>query len=417
MYQKKIAYLNYIENGVRIKNVGHARISVRDEKYVLEINIKGLYQTDSLTADVYALGPGIVITTVLIHEGAGRCSGVFNTFDIGGSGMDAWQMNGLMIRLSEARKIEAEWRLERPAGIAEPDSKAENRIQSDENKKVSLKIPEEREHGGAVKDPGGLQAAEGLKNGQLWKDRNRPAGGQAEETEAASWEPGNEEIPWLYKEQGNRDSAPPAGEGRGREGARPAEEPSGGEHGDGCRMGCRVIDWDKAMEREKTPEAGRTRERGKDAEGQRNQRYDIGQRDTGGEKEGKEVVYDDKWTQLCHSYKQIHPFGEDTYISLAPKDFVILRKEYQHLVNNSFLLHGYYNYRHIILGRMNLTGQETYYLGVPGTYYDREKMVAVMFGFESFEMSNGGKRQEEGKRPDESIEPGTFGYYLRKVEI
>ena len=46
-----------------------------------------------------------------------------------------------------------------------------------------------------------------------------------------------------------------------------------------------------------------------------------------------------------------------------------------------------------------------FFLGVPGVYYEREKMVALMFGFEAFECCGG------------KAEPGKFGYYLRRVRI
>ena len=85
-------------------------------------------------------------------------------------------------------------------------------------------------------------------------------------------------------------------------------------------------------------------------------------------------------------YPEIHPFRDSReYLSIAPKDFVVLCKEYQKLVHNSFLLHGYYNYRHLILGRIRQKDAWQYYIGVPGNFYDREKMVAEMFGFEAFE--------------------------------
>lgn len=113
------------------------------------------------------------------------------------------------------------------------------------------------------------------------------------------------------------------------------------------------------------------------------------------------ILWEDKWEQLLHSYDQIHPYGDDrTYIKLEPKDFMVLRSGYQHLVNNSFLLHGFYNYRYLILGK-----EKDFYIGVPGVFYEREKMVAMMFGFEAFECEGG--IAEEGK----------FGYYLRKVEL
>ena len=115
-----------------------------------------------------------------------------------------------------------------------------------------------------------------------------------------------------------------------------------------------------------------------------------------------EGLKEDKWEQILDTFDNIHPYGDErAYVKLEPKDFIILSGKYQHLVNNSFLLHGFYNYRHIILGKEG----EVYYLGVPGVFYEREKMVALMFGFEAFECESG-----ESKA-------GEFGYYLRKVEL
>ena len=122
----------------------------------------------------------------------------------------------------------------------------------------------------------------------------------------------------------------------------------------------------------------------------------------------QEIFFGDKWEQLQKRYKNVHPFGDDReYIMIEPRDFVILNSACQKLVNNSFLLHGFYNYRHMILGKDKEIGNEyesCFYLGVPGVFFEREKMVAVMFGFEGFEC--------EGP-----VETGKFGYYLRKVEI
>ncbi|NBJ91883.1 hypothetical protein [Parablautia muri] len=116
----------------------------------------------------------------------------------------------------------------------------------------------------------------------------------------------------------------------------------------------------------------------------------------------------DKWEQLQQCYKKVHPFGDErVFLSIEPKDFVVLQAPYQRLVNNSFLLHGFYNYRHMILGPDKELGNgegNCFYLGVPGTYFEREKMVAIMFGFEGFEC-------------DGAVEIGKFGYYMRRVEL
>lgn len=69
-------------------------------------------------------------------------------------------------------------------------------------------------------------------------------------------------------------------------------------------------------------------------------------------------------------------------------------------VHNSFLLHGYYNYGHVVIDE---SGEEPR-LGVPGNYYEREQMVAEMFGFPVFEAA----------REEEKITNGTFGYFYTK---
>lgn len=123
-------------------------------------------------------------------------------------------------------------------------------------------------------------------------------------------------------------------------------------------------------------------------------------------------IMEDKWKQLLSIYPTVSPFfeqQEDKSISLTPKDFVILSNPYQKLVSNSFLLHGFYNYRHVILLRENKDEKVVYYIGVPGNYYKREKMVAEMFGFETFRATI--------KQDEEALRPGVYGYYLTRVEI
>ncbi len=115
---------------------------------------------------------------------------------------------------------------------------------------------------------------------------------------------------------------------------------------------------------------------------------------------------DTKWEQLSSIYPHIHPFRDSReFLSVGPEDFVVLRERCYQMTHNSFLLHGYYNYRHLLLMRQEMPEQVKYYIGVPGNFYEREKQVARMFGFESF----------EGTR--EPAWEGDFGYYLIAVEL
>lgn len=118
------------------------------------------------------------------------------------------------------------------------------------------------------------------------------------------------------------------------------------------------------------------------------------------------VLYPDKWQQLCAIYPVVHPFQDGrAYLSIEPRDFVVLQERFQPMVQNSFLLHGFYYYRHLLLGRMKQGKNVQYYLGVPGVFYEKEKAAALFYGFESFEGAVTPAKE------------GSFGYYMKRVQI
>jgi len=115
---------------------------------------------------------------------------------------------------------------------------------------------------------------------------------------------------------------------------------------------------------------------------------------------------EDKWQQLWKIYPHIRPFQDEReYLSLRPEDFVILHSSAYRLVQNSFLLHGYFNYDHLILTQVSQRNGNQYYIGVPGNFYEKEKQVAIMYGFGSFECRR------------EPAQEGAFGYYMIKVDL
>lgn len=117
-------------------------------------------------------------------------------------------------------------------------------------------------------------------------------------------------------------------------------------------------------------------------------------------------LYSNKWQQLCAIYPIVHPFNDGrAYLSVEPRDFVILQERFQPMVQNSFLLHGFYHYRHLLLGRSKQGKSIQYYLGVPGVFYEKEKAAALFYGFESFEGA-------VTPAPE-----GSFGYYMKRVQI
>lgn len=111
--------------------------------------------------------------------------------------------------------------------------------------------------------------------------------------------------------------------------------------------------------------------------------------------------------QIYHNFPKMYPF-EDNEIAwcarIEPKDIGMLPMELWGLGNNSFLLHGYYSYRHLIFARVNDKTGQNYILGVPGIYHNREKFMAKMFGFENFKCAK--------KKPQRT---GEFGYWYIPV--
>lgn len=107
--------------------------------------------------------------------------------------------------------------------------------------------------------------------------------------------------------------------------------------------------------------------------------------------------------KIFTSFPKIHPF-EDTEITdcvkIEPQDIGVLPIDAWVLGSNSFLLHGYYSYQHLIFGKINRPSGYIYILGVPGIYHNREGFMARMFGFEHFKST---KRKEQ--------KTGEFGYW------
>lgn len=121
----------------------------------------------------------------------------------------------------------------------------------------------------------------------------------------------------------------------------------------------------------------------------------------------------DKWDQLLQMYPQVHIFQDAETIVIKPKDLIVLTKEYQDLATNSFVLHAYYNYRQLLLIRYGNKPHKPYFIGVPGIYFEREKRVAMLFGFEGFENGEARLAQASGK----TTYTGCFGYYVKQIDI
>ena len=100
----------------------------------------------------------------------------------------------------------------------------------------------------------------------------------------------------------------------------------------------------------------------------------------------------DPFEKLFVRADYIDAFDDDYFydcIEVSPEKLKCLNQNEIDIAGNSFLLHGYYNFRHILFGRVRDNLDNTkYFVGVPGMYCNRERYMASMFGFNNFTKSH-----------------------------
>lgn len=112
--------------------------------------------------------------------------------------------------------------------------------------------------------------------------------------------------------------------------------------------------------------------------------------------------------ELFAERQKFFPFSDDEIqdcVQIMPCDIVRLQQKDWQVGRSSFLQHGFYQYRHLMLGKQK---DGTYVIGVPGIQNQQENVMAQMCGFEHFK---GSRTFGCGK---------TFGYWwkvlIRKQE-
>ncbi|MCA5010460.1 hypothetical protein HP393_18455, partial [Clostridioides difficile] len=116
------------------------------------------------------------------------------------------------------------------------------------------------------------------------------------------------------------------------------------------------------------------------------------------------------WEKLKREHTRILAFDYEDgceILTIKPQDIGVLPRDTWVYGNNSFLLHGYYNYRYLILAKLlNPNGMPRYLLGIPGHYYSNERYMASMFGFPNFVLSK-----------EQPMEDGRFGFWYTDVNL
>ena len=135
----------------------------------------------------------------------------------------------------------------------------------------------------------------------------------------------------------------------------------------------------------------------------------------------------------AHAEEKLCP---PNYKRIAITDIRSLPSRNWHLCSNSFLVHGFFCYHYLVLKTVNAPDGTQIYLGVPGIYASQERMMALLFGFNDFEVDTDHITQAdcsptEKAQTDSNHDPslsdaaadtlqpseGTFGYWLCQLEV
>lgn len=92
------------------------------------------------------------------------------------------------------------------------------------------------------------------------------------------------------------------------------------------------------------------------------------------------------WQHLTTSLPLMQPFSNPQIrcVRVELKDLRLLPPSNWHLCNNSFLLHAFFTYRHLIFGEIPSAKEHKWFIGVPGIRYRQEHVLAAIFGFSDF---------------------------------
>lgn len=168
-----------------------------------------------------------------------------------------------------------------------------------------------------------------------------------------------------------------------------------------------VSESESETEQDMASEAGDRPEQATASEFPQEQEYAAEMKAESEQETASSASEEDGLSQMLRTYPKIPLFIDSPYlecVKIVPQDIGKLAMSNWRLGENSFLSHGYYHYRYIMLGKVKIKNEEKYVIGVPGVFTNKEKYLANMFGFCLF---------VPVKNTDYLT--GNFGYWLAEI--
>ena len=371
-YKRLVSYIYAYPGGVRDKNVGFAKAEVRNGQFKLTVSVKGVYTDTPELFGVYVMVDGkkhqpggftlLKTGTVMINQGIGQYQDLFNPMNINQSGYTFEDISGIAL----ARENEDFYRMfslwedcilnTEDITFAQPEAAAaSNPVAQADSEEVSVKEQVNR------------------TTGQEAERKSAEMSGNVRESETVRRNA--EDVSENEVEEAAVTSKP----------ATPESAQSAGQQADLQQETAQM----KAPQVRAMEAVQELLFRNTNPQGTMPQNTKLQDTTPQNAKPQEEMPAFEK---VFINRDFIDAFEDDYFydcVEVTPELLKQLPIEDDAVVNNSFLVHGYYNFKHILFGKVCENDNNTrYFIGVPGMYCNRERFMASMFGFCNFKKSH-----------------------------
>lgn len=398
-YQRFVSYIYSYPGGVKDKNVGFAKVEVRSGEMRLNINLRGVYTDTPQMFGVHMLIdrddaiPGryrlMKVGDCLVNNGMASYAGIFNAGNIENSGYTSSDICGIavankgdryymMFSMWEDYDINPDVIEFAGSGV----SKYRGNVEIEGESEDDIEGSGSGEIRGLGK--GYTEGSEGNKEDDVGSQDNRVSDEENGEVRYAEGGEGNKNGNVVNYASGSQCN-------KGNYDKRSGEDMYVGERENDRNGGTRN------RGKENTPDIHMQNRYNEELQAMESEEDDTEScgcpnNDKVNEKTRQDACNERLYKKLYSKADYVDAFDDDYFydcIEVTPQMLSRLPLKDKEIINNSFLIHGYYNFHHLLFGRVCDNENNTnYFIGVPGMYCNRERYMASMFGFSNFKKSH-----------------------------
>lgn len=396
-YQRFVSYIYSYTGGVKDKNVGFAKVEVRSGEMRLNINLRGVYTDTPQMFGVHMLIdrddaiPGryrlMKVGDCLVNNGMASYAGIFNAGNIENSGYTSSDICGIAVANKGDRyyMMFSMWEdYDINPDVIEFAGSGVRKY--GENVGIEGESEDDIDSSGSGEirglGKGYTEGSEGNKEDDVGSQDNRVSDGENGEVRYAEGGEGNKNGNVVNYASGSQCN-------KGNYDKRSGEDRCVGECENDRNGGTRN------RGKENTPDIhmqNRYNEELQAMESEEDDTESCGCPNKVNEKTRQDACNERLYKKLYSKADYVDAFDDDYFydcIEVTPQMLSRLPLKDKEIINNSFLIHGYYNFHHLLFGRVCDNENNTnYFIGVPGMYCNRERYMASMFGFSNFKKSH-----------------------------